>query len=398
MTNALPDVSASTAAFRHALTVFVAGPAVVAQTCCRTRGTTHCMVASAASCDAVSAASRATIAGDAHGGCRRDPHVLEDDVFLSRRGHAAGRQDPECEQESTREGLYGVLCLPVSCVRPVAHHLAESGRRQMIFAGIDVNIITHPKALAAGPEALGLWLWGMCYAQLHETDGRLPKVAVLSALGLHPVVSRRLADRLVVVGLWASEADGSWSAVNYGKKNQTSDEIRRKKDLAAERTKRWRDGRRDAPRDAHVTLPERIRTLPEPEPSPEPDNTTRKHKIRELAVAASHVDDVSEQSSRSETRIRVRGSRLPDGWTPGAEAQAWAKAQGVTDPLGAILDDFRDYWAGIPGARGTKLDWDATYRNRVRQVGTRAPSAQRGFGPIVQSGDNRAWKIPENMP
>ena len=31
-----------------------------------------------------------------------------------------------------------------------------------------------------------------------------------------------------------------------------------------------------------------------------------------------------------------------------------------------VAEKFRDYWIGVPGARGTKLDWPATWRNFVR--------------------------------
>jgi hypothetical protein len=34
--------------------------------------------------------------------------------------------------------------------------------------------------------------------------------------------------------------------------------------------------------------------------------------------------------------------------------------------LRAELEQFRDYWAGVAGARGVKLDWPATLRNRLR--------------------------------
>jgi hypothetical protein len=135
----------------------------------------------------------------------------------------------------------------------------------VIFAGIDVNVITHEKALAAGIEAFGLWAWGMCYAQLHETDGRLPRIAVLSALaGKRNIM---LAQRLVAAGLWTESEDGSWHVFNYRKKNQSADEIRKKKEAAAERARAWRERvrTRDGARD------ERVRTDPPPEPSPSPE-------------------------------------------------------------------------------------------------------------------------------
>jgi hypothetical protein len=62
-----------------------------------------------------------------------------------------------------------------------------------------------------------------------------------------------------------------------------------------------------------------------------------------------------------------RGTRLPDGWSPSATVIAWAKEQGIADPFGP-LEAFRDHWRGVPGAKGTKLDWDATYRNRLRDL------------------------------
>ena len=147
----------------------------------------------------------------------------------------------------------------------------------MIFAGIDVNIITHHKALEAGVEAFGLWCWGMCYAQLHETDGLLPRVAVLSALcGRRNIM---VAKRLVEVGLWVANDDGSWSVWNYASKNQTAEEIRAKKAKAAERVKQWRSRSRNGPSNTDVTrnvpvtdsVTERVRTDPPPEPSPPPE-------------------------------------------------------------------------------------------------------------------------------
>ena len=33
-----------------------------------------------------------------------------------------------------------------------------------------------------------------------------------------------------------------------------------------------------------------------------------------------------------------------------------------------LWEEFRDYWISVPGQRGLKLDWYATWRNRVRAV------------------------------
>lgn len=74
---------------------------------------------------------------------------------------------------------------------------------------------------------------------------------------------------------------------------------------------------------------------------------------------------------------KVRGSRLPEDWRPSASAAEFAESLGL-DPE-AVLGEFRDYWTGVPGQKGVKLDWDATYRNRCRQKAT--ASTGRGRDP-----------------
>jgi len=125
----------------------------------------------------------------------------------------------------------------------------------VIYAGIDVNIITHEKALVAGVEAMGLWLWGMCYAQTHGTDGRLPRVAVLGAFqGKRNIM---LAKRLVEARLWVESEEGAWSIWNYEKKNQSSEEIAERmaarREANAERQRRRRSKSFPPPPQSDVT-------------------------------------------------------------------------------------------------------------------------------------------------
>lgn len=153
----------------------------------------------------------------------------------------------------------------------------------MIFAGIDVDIILHEKAVLAGPEAMGLWLWGMCYAQKYATNGRLPRSLVLGAFqGRRNIM---LARKLVASGLWSEHEDGSWSIWNYAKKNQTAEEIaarrEERKQANAARQQRWRNARNadvtqsnagvSALRSVTITG-EESEPSPEPTPTPEPVN------------------------------------------------------------------------------------------------------------------------------
>lgn len=57
-----------------------------------------------------------------------------------------------------------------------------------------------------------------------------------------------------------------------------------------------------------------------------------------------------------------KGTRIADDWQP--------KDRATADALGINTDEavaeFRDYWRGVPGKAGIKLDWEATWRNQVR--------------------------------
>lgn len=103
------------------------------------------------------------------------------------------------------------------------------------FSPIDVNITTHPKAFAAGVEAMGLWLWGMAHARQQKTKGGLSRAAVLGAWGGRK--NAALAKRLVDAGLWVATDDG-WEIWNFDKKGAG------RTTSSAERMRRLRDKRK----------------------------------------------------------------------------------------------------------------------------------------------------------
>ena len=64
-----------------------------------------------------------------------------------------------------------------------------------------------------------------------------------------------------------------------------------------------------------------------------------------------------------------RGTRIPENWRPSPPDQQFAIDKlGSVDRARHVYDEFVDYWRGVPGAKGRKVDWAATFRNRVRQV------------------------------
>lgn len=79
-----------------------------------------------------------------------------------------------------------------------------------------------------------------------------------------------------------------------------------------------------------------------------------------------------------------RGERLPDGWTLPDDWLAWAKGEGLNEStIRGEADRFRDYWRGVAGQKGRKLDWLATWRNWCRTVKDRQKPRD---GPLNANG------------
>lgn len=73
------------------------------------------------------------------------------------------------------------------------------------------------------------------------------------------------------------------------------------------------------------------------------------------------------KGSLAPTPKTTRGTRLSRDFKPDETCERIARERGFsTKDWQACMDNFFDYWTGVAGAKGTKLDWQATFRNRVR--------------------------------
>ena len=58
--------------------------------------------------------------------------------------------------------------------------------------------------------------------------------------------------------------------------------------------------------------------------------------------------------------------RLPEDWQPRENDIQTMKEHFPSIDLKLETHAFRDYWRSVAGARGRKADWDATWRNWIR--------------------------------
>lgn len=81
---------------------------------------------------------------------------------------------------------------------------------------------------------------------------------------------------------------------------------------------------------------------------------------------------------------RKRGTRLSQDWVLPRDWGEWAVSEGWPDAVIRLeADKFRDYWIGKSGRDGTKADWQATWRNWMRN--SKAPKVHSGVGYVGTS-------------
>jgi len=63
-----------------------------------------------------------------------------------------------------------------------------------------------------------------------------------------------------------------------------------------------------------------------------------------------------------------KGSRLSQDWFLTKPMGEWASQERPDIDVRQVAEQFKDYWIAQPGQKGVKLNWDATWRNWVRNT------------------------------
>lgn len=103
------------------------------------------------------------------------------------------------------------------------------------------------------------------------------------------------------------------------------------------------------PESATSTPLARSSSAPSPSPSPSP----------------------KQDQDQEPLRSPPSGSRLPADWTLPDTWRQWASDKRPDLDVQAEADGFADYWHGVAGAKARKADWQATWRNWIRNASGR---------------------------
>lgn len=109
----------------------------------------------------------------------------------------------------------------------------------------------------------------------------------------------------------------------------------------------------------------------------------------EVSLTETHSDTLSASppspspspSKKTEQRRKAtddaRGTRIQIPFDVTDVMREWAHHQFPNVDVKAATAEFEDYWRGVPGQKGRKTDWEATWRNRIREVSGRVKPGNR---------------------
>lgn len=234
----------------------------------------------------------------------------------------------------------------------------------MTWFKVDDGFCFHPKALAAGNSALGLWVRAGSWCGANLTGGQLPR-HMIGTFG----AQKRDAKKLVEAGLWSETEDG-YQFNGWDDYQPTKMQVEAERKAARERQARHREAKRHAV--SHAVTEPVTNAVSNGTPT-RPDPTS---------------------SSSGTTRGRAkRATRMPDDWRPKEDHLVIARDYGL-EP-GFELQAFKDN----AEAKGlTYVSWDAAFRTWLNRSKTYQRPTTR---PQQQSMDwdaamNRAGGRTEN--
>jgi hypothetical protein len=129
---------------------------------------------------------------------------------------------------------------------------------------IDDKAWSHPKLAGLSGNAVRLWLFGLCWCNQQESDGRVP-ASMLRLFG----ASTKVAAELVEAGLWLA-TDGGWEFHDYLNYQPSREQLSAQRNATRDRVTRHRERERNGVTggvsNSGVTAPP-IPTRPDPNPT-----------------------------------------------------------------------------------------------------------------------------------
>lgn len=219
------------------------------------------------------------------------------------------------------------------------------------FFTVDTGYFQNPKIaelLDDHPRAVLLHLQCIAYGAQHLTDGVVPLRMAMRLAG----AEMHDADLLIEQGLLIPLDEGRVEVHDYLEHQRSSVQVKQAAEKGREAAvSRWKRQPQeealdlgdagDAPSNAPGNAPSMLDPMPR------------------------EIDRQTEEPQAPQPR--KRGSRVPENFAVDDAMRAWAAKSAPDVDIARATEDFIDYWKSVPGAKGVKLDWIATWRQSMRK-------------------------------
>ena len=259
----------------------------------------------------------------------------------------------------------------------------------MTWFKVDDSFYDHPKVFDAPDCALALWVRAGTWSARNLTNGFVP-AGMPARLCDDPDTA--VAD-LLRRGLWLRAKGGGYQFHDWADYQPTAAQVLELREKRAEAGRKGglakADKQTSSKSQASASGGAKQNAAPtRPDPSPS-SGSSRESNSRSVGGAGGQP--------------RERGSRLPDHFSVTDDMKRWAADNaptcGTTDH-----ESFCDYWRSVPGQKGRKVDWKATWRNWMRKEHERRAAQQRSNGNKQSTGDrlvsatlSRAAELEERL-
>jgi len=220
-----------------------------------------------------------------------------------------------------------------------------------LYAKIEHNLYENPKIVGLSDAAFRAYVESILYSGKHLTDGFLDERIVSRMWGAD--VAAELSANDPVNPSW-TRVDGGWKIYGFCERQTTKadvDAMKEQKSRAGKASAEARRNRKDTQIEQSVEHNGNI-TSTETQPDTDTDTNT---------------------NTNTNTKS-TRATRLPETWNIGNELYSWTQAEAPNLNMAREAAKFRDYWLSVPGQKGTKTDWDRTWKNWVRNNVERNPA------------------------
>lgn len=241
---------------------------------------------------------------------------------------------------------------------------------------VDDQLAFHSKVMMAGNSAMGLWVRAGSWSAAQLTGGFLPThMANAMANMANGMANGCDTDALVMAGLW-QEVEGGYQFHDWDLFQPDAEaEKAKREELAKARSDAGKAGAkaRWANKDDGKPHGKRNGKTEESHGKPMANEwqTDAPDPTRPDPLATNVAREGTPQAAA--TPKKTRGHRIPDKWHPSNDLVQNMITECPNVDQATEHRVFMDYWKAAAGAKGVKVDWEATYRNWIRRAAKNTP-------------------------